>query len=584
MDEGRFVHSPREIVSRVNAANIEWTVMVSGVVVKGDSRDYPSKIGRWVTLAALAVGVVVRLEQYAANPSIWVDEAAIARNVLDRQPRQLFDVLDYGQVAPPGFLLAVKLSVLMCGSSEYALRVVPFVAGLVSLGMFLVVARSVLRPVGAVVATLMFSLAIPFVLFAANLKPYSSDVLVTLFVTTVVFRLQRSVLTRRSALAFALVSVPLLFCSQVAVFSLTAAGVVIAVDVFVRRRADRWYRVAVVVFWALAVVATVGYGAWSMTTAGSVYVRRFWQAAFMPQEGALWWLWTTTCNVFAGPSRPDAFDGSLHYAWPAMFVALLIVGTVAKCAERVTMGAVLVGPVLLSVLAAAIGVYPLGTRLNLFLLPLLLLLVVAGAEHGGRWVVHRRYGEYVSVLLLPFAITTFVRYPLPIFPEHLRPVMRYVADNWKMGDAVWVYYGAGQAFQYYIKRIPLAGDIHIGDCNRVDPREYLHQVDVVRGRPRVWVLMAHGSGAFRFDERKLLTDYLETIGTRLDDFHAPAEDNSPRRAEVILYDLSRGDKLAVSSADRFEIRNPYPSRMWTCYGTMSPLGPRERIAEAVMNE
>jgi hypothetical protein len=96
--------------------------------------------------------------------------------------------------------------------------------------------------------------------------------------------------------------------------------------------------------------------------------------------------------------------------------------------------------------------------------------------------------------------------------------------------------------------------------------------------------MAHGSGAFRFDERKLLTDYLDTIGIRLDDFHAPAEDNSPRRAEVFLYDLSKVEKLRSSSADRFEIRNPYPPQMWTCYGTMSSLGPNDRVEAAVMSE
>jgi hypothetical protein len=74
-----------------------------------------------LALAAIAVGVVVRIEQYTANPSLWVDEAAIAHNVLDRQSSQLFGPLDYRQVAPPGFLLAVQLSVLVFGSSEYAL-------------------------------------------------------------------------------------------------------------------------------------------------------------------------------------------------------------------------------------------------------------------------------------------------------------------------------------------------------------------------------------------------------------------------------------------------------------------------------
>ena len=71
------------------------------------------------------------------------------------------------------------------------------------------------------------------------------------------------------------------------------------------------------------------------------------------------------------------------------------------------------------------------------------------------------------------------------------------------GDAVWAYYGAGQAFEYYRRTIPLKADVTLGRCDRGDPRNYLEQVDSQRGRSRVWVLAAHMSAAFRFDERGL---------------------------------------------------------------------------------
>ena len=540
--------------------------------------------GRWLALAAIVIGIALRIWQYAANPSIWVDEASIARNVLDRQPSQLFGPLDYGQIAPPGFLLGIKLSVTLLGFSEYALRLVPFVAGIASPALFFLVARSLLRPVETIVATLMFSVAIPLVFFSSNLKQYSSDVAVTLVVIGMALRFRRSLLTRRSAYGFALVSVPLLFCSQAAVFPLTAAGAVVFTEAFVARRLDRWYRLAVVASWAAALVATVAYGSWMMTSVDNVYFNRFWEQAFMPREGAIGWLWTTARNVFAGPPGPGAFDGSLHYPWPGLFTALVVIGTVAMCVDNPATGALVAGPVVLTVAAAAVRAYPLGTRVSLFLLPLLLLLVVAGAEYTGRVLVRRRHGKYVSALLLPLAIATFLQEPPPRTPEHLRPVMQYVSDNWKVGDALWVYYGAGQAFHYYVRRWPIKGDIRIGDCDRTDPRNYLRQVDVERGRPRVWVLMSHDSGAFRFDERKLLTDYLDTIGRRIGEFHAPAGDNSSGRAAVFLYDLSSLEKLASSSADRFEVRNNYPPQTWTCYGTMSSLGPDERVVAAVMRE
>ena len=205
---------------------------------------------RVLALIAIVVGVALRIWQYAANPSIWVDEAAIARNVLDRHPSQLFGALDYGQVAPPGFLLGVKLSVALLGVSEYALRLVPFAAGILSPALFFVVARTVLRPVGTIVATLMFSIAIPLVYFSSNLKQYSSDITLTLLTIGIALRLRRTPLTLRSACGFALLSISLLFCSHAAVFPLTVAGVVVFADAFVGHRGDRWYRLTVVASWA----------------------------------------------------------------------------------------------------------------------------------------------------------------------------------------------------------------------------------------------------------------------------------------------------------------------------------------------
>ena len=536
----------------------------------------------WLALVAVVIGVALRIWQYAANPSIWVDEAAIARNVLERHPSELFGPLDYAQMAPPGFLLGVKLSVTLLGFSEYALRLVPFVAGIASLPLFFVVARGVLRPVGTMVATLMFSIAIPLVVSASTLKQYSSDIAITLLVIGVALHLLRSVLTPGSACGFAFISAPLLFCSQAAVFSLSVAGVVLVTNAFATRRSDRWYRCVVAALWGIAAVVTVAYGSAALTTVDNVYLHRFWGQAFMPRAGAMTWLWTTAQSVFAGPPQPGTFDGSLHYAWPGLFAALVIVGGVTMCVKNLTSGVLVVGPVVLALAASAAHTYPFGARVSFFLLPLLLTAVVAGTECFAQVLIRRRVSEYAPVLLLPLAIVTFLQQPPPRRPEHLRPVMQYVSDHWKAGDALWVYYAAGQAFEYYSKLIPINGDVRVGDCNRTDPREYLRQVDVERGRARVWVLMAHGSGPFGFDERQMLIAYLDLIGRRVDEFHAPLEDSTPNRAAVFLFDLSDTGRLAASSVERFAIQNKYPPQTWTCYGTMSPLGPNDRVVADVM--
>ncbi len=534
----------------------------------------------WPAGLAILLGIALRLWQYLANPSLWVDEAAVARNVLDRSAAHLFGPLDYGQVAPPGFLLGVKLSTLLFGGTEYALRLVPLLAGLAGPILLYRVAREILRPIGTIVATLLFSLAVPLIFFSANLKQYSSDVAVTLLVLAAALRIARSVFTPRSACGYALLFATLLFGSQTAVFATTAAGAALLVEAFAKRRPDRRLRLALVAGWAALVLASAFYGRSLLTPADDAYLHRFWSSGFMPRHGALAWLWIAVRNVFAGPPVRLAFDGSLHYAVPVLFVALFGIGAVALVRRSSLHGALVVGPIGLALLASAAQAFPWNPRLGLCLLPLFLLGIVAGAESVtsiGRWSSLR----LAPLLLVPFGAAALLDQPPPWTPEHLRPVMQQIRARWRPGDVLWVYYGAGQAFDYYAREIPLAGEVRLATCDRADPRDLLRQVDAERGRSRVWILMAHGSGPFGFDERGMLLAYLETIGRRLDRFHAPPGDETPNRAEAALFDLSDPARLAATTAERFPLGDIPAPRTWTCYGTMSPGGPAARVMTAL---
>lgn len=81
----------------------------------------------------------------------------------------------------------------------------------------------------------------------------------------------------------------------------------------------------------------------------------------------------------------------------------------------------------------------------------------------------------------------------------------------------------------------------------------------------------------------MLVAYLDSIGRRVDEFHAPPEDSTPNRAAVFLFDLSDTGRLAASSVEGFAIQNTYPAQTWTCYGTMSPFGPSDRVVADVMS-
>jgi uncharacterized membrane protein len=131
---------------------------------------------RRLALALMFFGAALRTWQYMARGSLWLDEAAIARNVVARSYAQLLQPLDYAQIAPKGFLLAEKLAVSTFGPSEHAFRLYAFVLSLLALPLFYRLARLVLSQRAALVALAFFAVLGRPIYYASEAKQYSGDI------------------------------------------------------------------------------------------------------------------------------------------------------------------------------------------------------------------------------------------------------------------------------------------------------------------------------------------------------------------------------------------------------------------------
>ena len=79
-----------------------------------------------VVVALVLLGIALRVIPITQGRDLWIDEAMLGLNLVERSPRQLLEPLDWDQGAPVGFLLAVKATMTAFGSSESAMRLLPF--------------------------------------------------------------------------------------------------------------------------------------------------------------------------------------------------------------------------------------------------------------------------------------------------------------------------------------------------------------------------------------------------------------------------------------------------------------------------
>jgi hypothetical protein len=536
-----------------------------------DSRSWTS-----LALVAVAAGVALRTIQYGAQSSLWVDEAALARNIVDRSWIDLARPLDFAQYAPLGFLWLQKATTI-AGTGELALRAVPFAGSIIALALFAVVARRLLSPAAGAIAIAMFALGSPFIYFAAQAKPYSTDVTIAVALTLLVLSASRAPVSVRRWIAMACAGVASAFFSQPATFVIAGQGPILIGIEWRRGGASRRRARAAAVGLALLLVGAATIAFLSVSDADLAYARDVWTAWFAPfpprtLEDITWYWMRLTTSFAVPPFAPPRLDGGLRYAASPLYALAALAGVVLWWRSgRGEHALIVASPVVVATAASALQLYPLGGRLSIYLLPLLILAAARGWQGIVDLVSKHVSGAPGSAIVAvgavlalgPPAAAMAGNLP-PFYLEHLRPVMAEVRRAWQPGDHAYVYYGAGQAFRFYAPRVGFGPqDYTMGRCARAAPRAYLQDLDRLRGRPRLWVLFTHG--ASRGEETAYVRDYLDRVGRRMSSVEISARGSHlGAGALAYLYDLSRPTLV--------EVTEPGPIDLWplACYGTMTP--------------
>jgi len=196
---------------------------------------YVEKIRQWMNPRRgvgilIGLGIILRLVQYLYNRSLWLDEASLALNLIKKSFYGLLQPLDWGQWAPPGFLVVVKVLIRTFGDSEYVLRLFPLVAGILSLLIFYAVARRALSQRGLLIALALFAISGPLIRYSSEFKQYSSDVTIALgiYLMGLIWLEQKSRFVLYTVV-FSVIGSILIWFSHPSIFFLSGIGIALAV-------------------------------------------------------------------------------------------------------------------------------------------------------------------------------------------------------------------------------------------------------------------------------------------------------------------------------------------------------------------
>lgn len=414
---------------------------------------------------SLWLGVFLRLYVFAGGRMLWLDESMIALNLLTRSDAELFEPLNFLQIAPVGWLFANKLALQLTGSVDYGLRLVALIMGLGSLGLFAGLARRLFSMPVAASITLVFALSGLLVRYAAELKPYGSDIFFTLAVLCLVFLIWESsgqkarlyigalALTGLIGLAF---SFPLVYVLAGSV------GLLIVRLWFGERRHDASLLAAAAVSWlvvfaVLMKMIYIGQAEGAGFRGGGVdhFFNRTGYAPFPP---------TRVADLVWYPRWAHHTAKFLFGEYSAYFGMILAgAGGVLMGRKRPWMLAIITAPLVLALFGSMLKAYPLYERLILFTLPLVLLLVAQSFEALRAELSARARLPVLAGALVAFAIGAL--FPLldglktsPAFAKQdLGPALQIIAADYQPGDRLVVNTWAVPTYLLYRHRYGLEG-------------------------------------------------------------------------------------------------------------------------------
>src|SRR5690348_1949428 len=370
----------------------------------------------------------------------------LALNVATRSFGELLRPLSLEQTAPPAFLWILKTLTLLLGMNEFALRALPLVAGLVLPYAVWRLASRVLPksrpagpgsagPGGALLAAALTASSPIILLYSITAKPYVVDALVTVIVLHCALTVLEHPDEGGGWWRLMAAGVGALLLSTPAVFVL--AGAVFALALCRPRWA--WLVVAAGV-WG-AVFAAI-YFPITRPESATPYMRSFWAARFIPPS-----TWSDPGTVWNVVKRlpAGAFLLARGTSEPTLVLwALGALGAWRLVLHRRDAALLVIAPIGVILVAAALSLYPISPRVDLFAAPIMFLFFGAALD----WTDNSRRGAKVGARTLAAVSVVGLAWlgvRTDFWAPDLRPVTRAALGE----PSVYIYSAAIPAWTVY---------------------------------------------------------------------------------------------------------------------------------------
>lgn len=445
-------------------------------------------------LLACVVGVVLRLRAYLFDRSLWLDELFLWSTLGDAELLRAFRPLGEGQVAAPGFVLLAQLSRRILSDSEFALRLLPLVCGIVSLPLFAWLSKRVVGSFGAIAGAWFLALSPHAIYYSADFKPYSLDLLLAIVCLLVTTRLLRE--GRSPSLRFLALGLVAIFLSLPAALVVGGCGASCFLEALRRRDGRECWRLLCFASAWIALFVVQHQAVLSHHHDNRDLVDYWVRLGAFPSSGVAGHLLFAPRAIFEALSNPGGFGDEWGRVTPTTWgaSALFVLGLLVSFRKDARFARMSLAILALVIVAGMLRLYPLSGRVLCFLIPSLVLPVLLALDRlattGARpvaWCVF-------ALLIVEPSIGAARRAVAPQVREESREVVAALANRIREGDVVYLSWWGRFAWRYYAPQFGL-GQVPTVDAAWIQVEnvsDYLEDATSKLPRSdRVWFFVTH---------------------------------------------------------------------------------------------
>lgn len=495
--------------------------------------NHKEKLFQVAIILVIVFGIIIRASKYLPAWSMRGDELAVTLNLINRSAIHLMtQPLDYEQAAPFGFLLTTKALLSLFGRSEYVLRLMAFLSGCISLILMNILLAKTGGRYGNVFGLSAFAVSHYLIYYSAELKQYSSDVLICLLL---IWFFQKHLFKETKERDFWELGVTgtLALCfSHPALFVLIAIGFTLLLHYRKDKRKLVWIA-AIGMVWAGVFLAIYLVLLRHQTT--STYLIEFWGnlASYMPIPPWRDFVWFPVAITHLFSNLGGLSGGFLVLA------AIYLFGLWIFLRERNWQWVmVLTIPIAINMFVSGFQKFPFHGRLIIYLLPLVYLVFAKGIDGLISLIRNRLAAVSVFFALSAFflrpAIPTANTYLLTrsYLQDDIKPVLSFISDNQQNDDLIYLHHSTAQQFDYYAPSYGLESlnAIEGPDYSR-NAKKYVRELSSLPQGQRIWFLFSFIGEARinkreKQDEREYILNYLMENGTLLDEYYSTNDASS----------------------------------------------------------